>query len=79
MWEDFSHFIVNILLSIISVITIIYYLLLQNKYKNYNTKEYKRNILLFIISLIFILIFIIFFMNIYYKINLFNSVLNIFK
>ncbi len=77
MWKDFINFIVNMLLSIISVITIIYYLLLKNKYKNYNTKEYKRNILLFIISLIFIIIFIIFFMIIFYKFNLFNSILNI--
>lgn len=77
MWMNFISFVVNMLFSIISVITIIYYLLLRNKYKNYNTKAYKKNILLLIISLIFIIIFIIFFMNIFYKFKLFNSVLNI--
>lgn len=77
MWTDFSNFVVNMLFSIISVVTIIYYLLLLNKYKNYNTKEYKKNILLLVIGLIFVIVFIIIFMNIYYKFNLFNRILNV--
>lgn len=79
MWKDFSSFIVNMLFSIISVITAIFYLNLFFKSKDYSKKENK----VMLLKLFFILIsstsFCIFVFIVLYRYNLLDNVLNYIK